>query len=60
MMTVDHDLTSVSVEQFDALVLPGGVANPDTLRTDPHAVAFVKHFVQAGKPTAAICHGPWS
>ena len=40
--------------------LPGGVANPDTLRTDPKAVAFVRHFVQANKPIAAICHGPWT
>jgi protease I len=59
-LTVDHDLASVSADQFDALVLPGGVANPDTLRTIPKAVAFVKHFVQAGKPIAAICHGPWT
>jgi protease I len=60
MLTVSHDLASVKPEQFDALVLPGGVANPDTLRTIPEAVAFVKHFVQAGKPIAAICHGPWT
>jgi protease I len=60
MLPVDHDLASVSADRFDALVLPGGVANPDTLRTNPHAVAFVKHFVQAGKPIAAICHGPWT
>jgi deglycase len=59
-LTVDHDLASVSAERFDALVLPGGVANPDTLRTNPQAVAFVKHFVQANKPIAAICHGPWT
>jgi protease I len=59
-VTVDHDLASVSADQFDALVLPGGVANPDTLRTIPEAVAFVKHFVDAGKPIAAICHGPWT
>lgn len=59
-LTVDHDLASVSAEAFDALVLPGGVANPDTLRTNPAAVAFVKHFVQAGKPIASICHGPWT
>ena len=59
-LTVDHDLASVSPDRFDALVLPGGVANPDTLRTNPQAVAFVKHFVQAGKPIAAICHGPWT
>ncbi|WP_428533953.1 type 1 glutamine amidotransferase domain-containing protein [Rhodopila sp.] len=60
MLAVDHDLASVSAERFDALVLPGGVANPDVLRTNPDAVAFVKHFVQSGKPIAAICHGPWT
>jgi deglycase len=60
MLAVDHDLASVSADQFDALVLPGGVANPDTLRTNPKAVAFVRHFVEAGKPIAAICHGPWT
>lgn len=56
----DHDLGSVRADSFDALVLPGGVANPDTLRTMPEAVAFIRHFVQAGKPIAAICHGPWT
>jgi protease I len=60
MLTVAHDLASVSPDGFDALVLPGGVANPDTLRIDPQAVAFVRHFVQAGKPIASICHGPWT
>jgi protease I len=59
-LPVDHDLASVSPDQFDALVLPGGVASPDALRTIPEAVAFVHHFVQAGKPVAAICHGPWT
>lgn len=59
-LTVDHELASVSPEAFDALVLPGGVANPDALRMDPKAVAFVRHFVEAGKPIAAICHGPWT
>jgi protease I len=59
-VAVDHDLASVSADRFDALVLPGGVANPDTLRMNPQAVAFVRHFVQAGKPIAAICHGPWT
>ncbi len=59
-LTVDHDLASVSPDRFDALLLPGGVANPDTLRTVPEAVEFVRHFVQAGKPIAAICHGPWT
>lgn len=60
MLAVDHDLASVSPERFDALVLPGGVANPDTLRADDKAVAFVRHFVEARKPIAAICHGPWT
>ncbi|HEX2941641.1 MAG TPA: type 1 glutamine amidotransferase domain-containing protein [Rhodopila sp.] len=59
-LPVDQELANVSAEQFDALVLPGGVANPDTLRTIPQAVSFVKHFVQSGKPIAAICHGPWT
>jgi protease I len=59
-LTVDHDLSSVSPEKFDALVLPGGVANPDALRVDAKAVAFVRHFVAANKPIAAICHGPWT
>ena len=59
-LPVDHDLASVSPEQFDAVVLPGGVANPDTLRMDPKAVAFVRHFVEATKPIAAISHGPWT
>ena len=59
-VAVDHDLASVSPDSFDALVLPGGVANPDELRTDPKAVAFVQHFLRANKPIAAICHGPWT
>ena len=59
-LTVDRELGSTSPEMFDALVLPGGVANPDALRVDPRAVAFVRHFVQARKPIAAICHGPWT
>jgi protease I len=60
--TFDPDLTvdSASAEDFDALVLPGGVANPDKLRTNPDAVAFVQAFAAAGKPIAAICHGPWT
>jgi len=48
------------VEQFDALVLPGGVANPDALRMDEDAVRLVKDFVDSGKPVAAICHAPWT
>jgi len=59
--TVRPDLTIADVKaaEFDALVLPGGVINPDALRTDRHAVALVQAFVAAGKPVAAICHGPW-
>jgi protease I len=58
-ITVDECLNEVKPEQFDALLLPGGVMNPDKLRTDPKAVAFVKSFFDSGKPVAAICHGPW-
>jgi deglycase len=47
-------------DQFDALVLPGGVANPDQLRTKAEAVEFMRSFFEAGKPVAAICHGPWT
>jgi protease I len=55
---VDRDLHAVDAESYDALLLPGGVMNPDTLRTIPEAVRFVKAFFAAGKPVAAICHGP--
>ena len=48
------------VDDFVGLVLPGGTTNPDTLRTVPEAVAFVRRFFDAGKPVAAICHGPWT
>ena len=57
---VDHAFTQVTAEEFDGLVLPGGVANPDALRLDDHAVAFIKSFFEAGKPVAAICHAPWT
>jgi deglycase len=57
---VEVPLKSAKAEDFNALLLPGGVMNPDHLRMDPQAVAFVKHFVDAGKPIAAICHGPWT
>lgn len=60
MITVDKTLAEVKPDQFDGLVLPGGVANPDYLRVDQHAVAFVAQFVKSGKPIAAICHGPWT
>jgi protease I len=56
----DVALADASAEDFDALVLPGGVANPDKLRMDPKAVAFVKSFAESGKPIASICHGPWT
>jgi protease I len=58
-ITVDTELASARADQFDGLVLPGGVANPDTLRTNKQAVDFVRAFFSAGKPVAAICHGPW-
>jgi protease I len=57
---VDQELHGADPKDYDALVLPGGVMNPDTLRTMPAAVAFVKSFFDAGKPVAAICHGPWT
>ncbi|HTW28055.1 MAG TPA: type 1 glutamine amidotransferase domain-containing protein [Acetobacteraceae bacterium] len=59
-LPVDQPLADTSPDAFDGLVLPGGVANPDKLRVDEKAVAFVRHFVQSGKPIAAICHGPWT
>ena len=59
-LPVDATLAETGPDGFDALVLPGGVANPDYLRVDAKAVAFVRHFVTAGKPIGAICHGPWT
>jgi protease I len=59
-LPVDKKVADVAVEDFAALVLPGGVANPDALRGDEQAVAFVKNFVASGKPVAAICHAPWT
>ena len=57
---VDVPLEQADPESFDALLLPGGVANPDQLRIQPKAVEFVRAFFDAGKPVAAICHGPWT
>ena len=57
---VHQSVAEADPASYDALVLPGGVANPDALRTDAGAVAFVKAFFDAGKPVAAICHAPWS
>lgn len=56
---VDMALSKARAEDFDALLLPGGVINPDKMRMEPKAVAFVKSFLDSGKPVAAICHGPW-
>ncbi len=56
---VDIPLKSANAEKYDALLLPGGVMNPDHLRMDPEAVKFVKKFFEQDKPVAAICHGPW-
>ncbi len=55
---VDRAVSDASVDEFDGLVLPGGTVNPDKLRLDSSAVAFVREFVNSGKPVAAICHGP--
>jgi protease I len=56
---VDREVSQVSAQDFDALVIPGGVANPDKLRTNKDAVQLVRDFMEADKPVAAICHGPW-
>jgi protease I len=56
---VDLKTNEADVADFDALVLPGGVANADKIRTDEHAVAFVRSFFDTGRPVAVICHGPW-
>jgi protease I len=57
---VDQLVGGVSVDDYEALLLPGGTVNPDKLRMEPAAVAFVRDFVQSGKPVASICHGPWN
>ena len=57
---VDKAVKDTDASDYDGLVLPGGVANPDFLRTDEGAVAFVRAFFEAGKPVGAICHGPWT
>jgi len=59
-IAVDLTVDEAKAEDFDALVLPGGVINPDKLRMNEKAVSFVKDFVNAGKPIGAICHGPWT
>ncbi|MFN8287609.1 MAG: type 1 glutamine amidotransferase domain-containing protein [Chitinophagales bacterium] len=57
---VDKTIDAVNANEYDALVLPGGVMNPDQLRMDEKAVSFVSSFMVNGKPVAAICHGPWT
>jgi protease I len=57
---VDARVQDASLDDYDALVLPGGVANPDNLRQQPDAVKFIGSFVESGKPVAAICHAPWT
>jgi protease I len=57
---VDRVVRDASADEYDGLVLPGGVANPDFLRTVPDAVSFVRGFFEQGKPVAVICHGPWT
>jgi protease I len=58
-VAVDMTLDEATAGNFDALMLPGGVMNPDHMRADPKAVEFVREFVDSGKPIAAICHAPW-
>jgi len=60
MVDVDKSLDHVKADDYDALILPGGVQNPDSLRVNAKAVAFVAAFVKAGKPISAVCHGPWT
>jgi protease I len=57
---VDELVADADVDDYDALILPGGVANPDALRMDQDAVAFVRDFANSGKPIGVICHGPWT
>jgi protease I len=56
---VDKTVEEASPDEYDALLIPGGVGNPDQLRGDENVVSFVRDFFEAGKPVAAICHGPW-
>lgn len=59
-VSVDRHVEEASADDYDGLLLPGGVMNPDKLRINPTAVRFVRSFVEAGKPIAAICHAPWT
>ena len=57
---VDRTVSEASADEYDALVLPGGVANPDNTRSDPDSVQFIRSFFEQGKPVGAICHAPWT
>ena len=57
---VDKTIEEARLEDYDGLVLPGGVANPDQLRTDENVVSFIRDFAASGKPIGVICHGPWT
>jgi protease I len=59
-VAVDRELAQADAGSYDAIVLPGGVINPDALRLEPKAIDFIRSFARAGKPIAAICHGPWT
>jgi protease I len=59
-IAVDRVVADASVDDYDAMVLPGGTVNPDKLRMDSDAMSFIRSFVASGKPIAAICHGPWT
>ncbi len=59
-ISVDKEIASASVDDYDGLILPGGVVNPDNLRQDEDVIRFVQEFFRAGKPVGAICHGPWT
>ncbi len=58
-LKVDRSIDEVDASEYDALMIPGGVGNPDQLRGDENVIAFVQEFFESGKPVAAICHGPW-
>jgi protease I len=60
MVAVDRSLDGADAGDYDGIVLPGGVINPDQLRLEPKAIDFIRSFAEAGKPIAAICHGPWT
>jgi putative intracellular protease/amidase len=59
-LPVDRRVSDAAIDDYDGLIVPGGPCNPDRLRIDADAVAFVRDFVRSGKPVAVICHGPWS